>query len=223
MNIPPYQMNTNSHFETLSFKKRLLLIALTIAIQSLYFPINRLMHGGVTIKTIFDPFPLWAVWVVPYVLWEPAWNTCLLYAAYKMEKRMFQALIAALWFTMLSGLTCYVVYPTYIERPALIGHDIFTEILRWLYANDNVYNAFPSGHIYIITIIALFYARWRPQQRWVWVGIIIIVSLSTLFTVQHYLPDIFGGLAFAWVGYRFGLWWIEFHPLEMRRAKRPIT
>jgi membrane-associated phospholipid phosphatase len=208
----------------MSLKKRFALVVITVAIQILYFPINRLMQGGVMIKTIFDPFPLWAVWVVPYMLWEPTWIICLLYAAWKMEAQMFRAFVAAMWFTMLSGLTSFVVYPTYIERPTLVGQDIFTEMLRWLYTNDDVYNAFPSGHLYIITVIALFYTRWHPQGRWVWIAYITMVSFSTLFTVQHYLPDIFGGIALGWIGYHVGMWWnTQWTIIKMRRASSRVS
>jgi membrane-associated phospholipid phosphatase len=33
----------------------------------------------------------------------------------------------------------------------------------------------------------------------------MVVVLSTLFTRQHYLLDLLGGLAIAWLGYRFGI------------------
>jgi membrane-associated phospholipid phosphatase len=35
---------------------------------------------------------------------------------------------------------------------------------------------------------------------------VVIVALSTLFTHQHYLIDPLGGLAIAWIGYRFGMY-----------------
>jgi membrane-associated phospholipid phosphatase len=49
--------------------------------------------------------------------------------------------------------------------------------------------------------------------------ILIIVSLSTLFTGQHYVADIFGGLLVAFMGYHFGLRWARFALLHNRPAK----
>ncbi len=75
-------------------------------------------------------------------------------------------------------------------------------MLRWVYSNDKAYNAFPSGHVYFTTLIALFWARWYPRWRWVWAGSVVVVGLATLFTHQHYLLDPVGGLTLAWIGYR---------------------
>lgn len=68
-----------------------------------------------------------------------------------------------------------------------------------------MYNAFPSGHVYITTLIALFWSRWFPKWRWALSVTAVIVILATLFTKQHYLPDPIGGLALAWFGYRTGI------------------
>ncbi len=37
----------------------------------------------------------------------------------------------------------------------------------------------------------------------------IVVTLSTLFTGQHNLPDPIGGIIWAFAGYRFGWWWVK--------------
>ena len=87
-----------------------------------------------------------------------------------------------------------MLFPTYIERPLLIGNDWATELLRYVYGNDDVYNAFPSGHVYLTTVISLFWMEWYPRYRWLWIAIVVSVLLSTLFTHQHYLPDLAGGL-----------------------------
>jgi membrane-associated phospholipid phosphatase len=58
----------------------------------------------------------------------------------------------------------------------------------------------------------LFYARWYPRLRLLWLGILIVVGLSTLFTGQHYILDVIGGIFLGWVGYRFGLWWAAARP-----------
>jgi len=42
-----------------------------------------------------------------------------------------------------------------------------------------------------------------------WIVILIIIPLSTLFTGQHYILDVVAGFAVGWVGYRFGLWWVD--------------
>jgi membrane-associated phospholipid phosphatase len=82
------------------------------------------------------------------------------------------------------------------------------------------YDAFPSGHIYITTLLALFFSRWYPRQKLLWFLILVIVSFSTLFTGQHYILDVIGGYAVAFSGYHFGLWWTGFLPSQKRPGKR---
>jgi membrane-associated phospholipid phosphatase len=60
--------------------------------------------------------------------------------------------------------------------------------------------------VYQTALICLFYNHLYPNHPGVWIGIVVIVALSTLFTRQHYLVDPFGGLAIAWFGYRLGLY-----------------
>jgi membrane-associated phospholipid phosphatase len=93
--------------------------------------------------------------------------------------------------------------------------------LNWIYATDHMYNAFPSGHVYITTLIALFWSRWFPKWRWLWIATVIVVVFATLFTHQHYLPDPIGGLALAWFGYRIGLWCVTDNLLTRRQTMKP--
>jgi membrane-associated phospholipid phosphatase len=53
-----------------------------------------------------------------------------------------------------------------------------------------------------------------------WVLILLIVSLSTLFTGQHYILDVLGGYLIALAGYYFGLWWAGFFPAQKRIDKQ---
>lgn len=190
-------------------RKRLTWLVALFVVQWLYFPINRTVTGGVVLSVPWDKFfPLWPIWVVPYLLSLAWWAACFVWAAWKMEEDLYEAFAVGLIAVMLSSYVVYILYPTYVVRPALEGEDPFTRIMRLLYQNDQVNNAFPSGHTYNTVMIALFWSRWRPQWRWLWWAITVIVMLSTLYTRQHNLPDPVGGIVFAWAGYRCGLWWV---------------
>lgn len=187
---------------------RLRWLLLLFAVQLLYFPINRTVTGGIVLDTPWDVwFPLWTIWVIPYLLSLVWWTGCLIWATWKMEPATYRAFVVSFVAVMLISYIIYIVYPTYVIRPPLQGNDLLTEAMRLLYANDQVNNAFPSGHTYNTVLIALFWWRWYPQQRWLWLAITIIILLSTLFTRQHNLPDLVGGVVLAWLGYRLGLWW----------------
>jgi membrane-associated phospholipid phosphatase len=174
---------------------------LVVCAASLYFPLNRKLTGGFNLSTWLDAkVPLWPVWVVPYLLCLPGW------AAWKMDEELFRSFVSACLFVLLSAALFYYFFPTYVERPILSGSNWAVKILQRVYQNDGIYNAFPSGHVYQTSLICLFYNRLYPNHPWFWIGIVVIVALSTLFTRQHNLTDPLGGLAIAWLGYRFGLY-----------------
>jgi membrane-associated phospholipid phosphatase len=196
-------------------KARLVRLIVLFTAQFMYFPINRIVQGGVVLTVPWDDyFSLRPVWVLPYLLSLVWWISCFIWAAWKMEGDFYRAFVISLVSVMLVSYVVYVVYPTYIVRPPLESNGLWTRILAHLYANDRVNNAFPSGHTYNTVMIALYWSRWHPRQRWLWFTITIIVLLSTLYTRQHNLPDLLGGIVFAWLGYCFGLWWVTRRPKE---------
>ena len=190
-------------------RMRLVWLAVLLALQFLYIPINRTVQGGVVLATSWDYlFPLWPVWVIPYLLSLVWWMGCFAWAAWKMDDDLFRAFVISMVLVMLASYLVYVFYPTYVVRPSPQGDGWLTQVVALLYKGDRVNNAFPSGHTYNTVMITLYWWRWKPRQRWLWLTITIVVLLSTLFTRQHNLPDLIGGIVFAWLGYRFGLWWV---------------
>jgi membrane-associated phospholipid phosphatase len=187
--------------------KRLIFFALLFGIQLLYFPLNRFLQGGVEFKTTWDAYiPVWPVWVVPYSLICVWWIVAYLWAAWRMDEHLYEAFFLASAIMQVTALMIFTFFPTYVPRTPLVSNDLFAQWLNWIYSNDHAYNAFPSGHVYITTLIALFWLRWYPKWRWLWISTIVIIFLATLFTGQHHLPDPIGGLALAWFSYYLGLW-----------------
>ena len=204
----------------MSSLKRLIWCALLFGIQSLYFPLNRFLKGGIEFKTPLDDYiPLWSLWVVPYVIIYIWWIAAFLWAAWKMDERSYEAFFTAAAFVCVAGLMIFALFPTYVVRPPAAGTDWPTQLLNYIYANDHMYNAFPSGHVYVTTLIALFWSRWYPKWKWLWVSSMIVIALATLFTHQHYLPDPIGGLVLAWIGYRIGLLCVS----GRQRIQQPIA
>ena len=200
--------------------KRLIWCALLFGIQALYFPLNRFLQGGVEFKTVMDDYvPLWPIWVIPYGVICIWWIVAQLWAAWRMEERLYESFFIASAFANVTALTIYTVFPTYVIRPEVFASDWTSHLLNWVYANDYDYNAFPSGHVYITTLIALFWSIWFPKWKWLWIATVIVIALATLFTHQHYLPDPIGGLALAWFGYRIGLWCVA----DRNMAQQPVV
>jgi membrane-associated phospholipid phosphatase len=192
---------------TMTPKTRLAWLIAVFVVECLYVPINRIMQGGVVLAIPWDRFfPLWPIWAIPYLLSLAWWAGCFIWAAWRMEDDLYQAFVFSLLTVMLVSYVVYIVYPTYVVRPSVHGDDWLNQMIAFLYLNDRANNAFPSGHAYNTVLIALFWWRWLPRQRWLWLTITVVVLLSTLYTRQHNLPDLLGGILFAWLGYRLGLW-----------------
>ena len=213
---------SHSHLKntkTISLYTRILLVFLACCIQAIYVPTSFRTSGGIEPKLPIDIFPVWPVWVVPYLLCHPVWFFSLVWIILKMEERLFRATVAACFLTFAVGTTTFIFFPTYVKAPTLEGDNIFVLLLDIIYKNWGRYDAFPSGHVYITTLLALFYNRWYPNKKFLWTSIVIVVSLSTLFTGQHYIIDVLGGLVVAFAGYHFGLWWAGFLPNQKRACK----
>jgi len=189
---------------------RFVWLVVLLMVQLLYVPISRIVRGGVVLETPWDAhIPLWPIWAIPYLLSLVWWCGCYTWAAWKMDIHLWKSFLISNFAVVLVSYVIYLVYPSYVHRPPLPErHSWQIEWVRLIYHLDRPYNAFPSGHAYNTVLIALFWCRWHPQQCWLWIGMTVIILLSTLFTRQHNLPDLIGGVALAAMGYRFGLWWV---------------
>ncbi|MGD8793450.1 MAG: phosphatase PAP2 family protein [Anaerolineae bacterium] len=198
-----------------AWSTRLKWLAILLIVQCLYFPINRIMKGGVILEIPWDAyFPLRPVWIAPYLLSLAWWTGCYIWAAWKMADRAYQALFISVITVALISYAIYILYPTYVVRPAVEPDGLASRWVVHLYANDRVNNAFPSGHTYNTVLVTLYWSRFYPRGRPLWVAIAVVILLSTLYTRQHNLPDLLGGIVLACFGYWFGLWWTGRHQME---------
>jgi membrane-associated phospholipid phosphatase len=205
-----------------SIARRFLYILIIIGIQMIYIPTSNRALGGIEPRLPIDVFPIWPVWVVPYVLCYPLWLFGFLWAIFKMDDRMFRSFVMAFLITCALSVSIFIAFPTYVREASFVGNDFFTVLLRFIHENWGRYNAFPSGHIYITALLAFFYTRWYPNQRTLWTIVLALVSLSTLFTAQHYIVDILGGLLVAWIGVALGMKWMDTSVLTAAPAKKRL-
>jgi membrane-associated phospholipid phosphatase len=96
----------------------------------------------------------------------------------------------------------FVVYPTVALRPdEVTGEGFAVWGLRALYASDPPYNCFPSLHVAHSFVSALACFRVHRPVGILAMIVATLVALSTLFTKQHYVLDVIGGVALALVAY----------------------
>jgi membrane-associated phospholipid phosphatase len=185
-----------------------------------YIPTSNRLTGGFEPKLPIDIFPVSAVWVLPYVLCYLLWFVSFLWIIVKLEDRAFRSFVTACMLTFAMGALTFIFFPTYVRPVVIEGSDIFSSVLRIIHENWGRYDAFPSGHVYITTLLALFFGHWYPRYKLLWIVILAVVSLSTLFTAQHYIIDVVGGYLVALGGYHFGLWWTGFYRTQKQASKR---
>ena len=161
------------------------------------------MGGGITTYLPIDAkIPLSPIWAFPYLLSILWWVGALVWATFKMEYKRFLHFSLCLSITITISYAVYILYPTYVDRPKIIEQDFLSQLVNFIYGNDKPYNALPSGHTYTTLIISIFWFYWKPKQRFLWVGIAVVVILSTLFTKQHAILDLVSAAVLVIICYR---------------------
>jgi membrane-associated phospholipid phosphatase len=95
----------------------------------------------------------------------------------------------------------YLAYPTLLPRPTLAADGFFPWTLQLIYDIDPPRNCFPSLHVAWAFVAALSCYRVHRgvgSAALVWAS---LIAVSTLFTEQHYVVDVIGGVVMAGVAY----------------------
>jgi membrane-associated phospholipid phosphatase len=165
---------------------------------------------------IDQALPVVPPFAVPYVSLQPfIYGSLVIFLLFRA--RIFQSAVLSMIATFLVSYIFFAFLQTYVDRPVLTGDDVFTRMVRDVYAGDHPFNDFPSLHVSTSTIIAIHWWRFNRKYTWplvIWAG---LIALSTVMIRQHYVADIAGGLALA-----FGTSWVFLRLLgpEPRNATR---
>lgn len=156
--------------------------------------------------TDFDAIlPVRSGWIIIYLLSYAFWIWGYVVCSKANEdshKDWFHFFAADLLGKVASGIT-FVVLPTTNIRPDL-GSGIFDQMLLWIYSMDMPYNLFPSLHCFN-SWMCFIVLRGNKNVRgttkvFAFVGAVAI-CLSTQFTKQHVIVDVFSAIALAEVCY----------------------
>lgn len=158
-----------------------------------------LNHGPAVLhlrSALDDLIPLVPVFVIPYVSLEPlAYLTLVIFLL--TNTRIFKSACLSMISALLVSYIFYIFLQTEMIRPALAGSDIFTQLIRQVYAADNPYNDFPSLHTSLSTILAIHWLRAERRIGIVFAIWTALIVASTVFVKQHYVADIASGLLLA--------------------------
>ena len=153
----------------------------------------------------WDPvrsFPFVSAFVVPYL---SAYALPFLAAFSPLGRAAYRRLAAVVAGTIAFSAACFVLWPLTIARPDLGLGSSFDRLLAALYAADRPTDLFPSLHVSLSFLFALAVGRGRPRLRPWTLAWATLIAVSTLFTRQHYVVDVIGGVVVAWIAWRIFL------------------
>lgn len=173
-----------------------------------------LNHGPnrLFLRTPLDQaLPVVPIFAVPYVSLQPViYASLVIFLLFRA--RLLQSAGLSLTAAFLISYVFFAFLQTFVERPTLTGGDVFSQLVRDVYAGDHPFNDFPSLHVATSSIIAIHW--WRFSRRTGYVAAIwaVLVAMSTVLIRQHYLADVAGGLILAFATSLFFLRLIDRQP-----------
>lgn len=158
-----------------------------------------------------DLFPIVPVFIVPYI-WSYLFWAMGPMAVSRCKVSHFKDFMAAWLLSCLVGAVILMLMPTYMNRVeeglySVEGSGFFVRLMQFWYSLDGgelAYNLFPSFHCINSTVCCLGVLGRKEIPKWYRVYSLIttvLIYLSTLYVKQHFLPDVFGGIAIAAVCY----------------------
>jgi len=151
---------------------------------------------------IDDYIPFVKYFVVPYLFWFIYMALGFLYLAVVSKKDFYK-----LCLYMFGGMyLCYVLYLLFPNgqnlRPIITENDVFSRMIKYIYATDTPTNVAPSIHVFnsIAVHVALVNChQFREKRRWRLASFIcmIIISASTVLIKQHSIKDVMWSVLLA--------------------------
>ena len=145
------------------------------------------------------PLLEWTIW--PYLLLAG----CSILPFFLRSRTVISQTLWALMCGYSINLLIFALFPTAYPRIAAIpGAGWQHEAFAWLFSVDSPANCFPSGHITgpMIGFWALAVENFR-WHRIIWM-VFLLLCPTILTTKQHYMVDLFGGVATGLIGIWIG-------------------
>ena len=172
----------------------------------IYMPCFAYLESHVTTKfhiihtPLDDYIPFVEYFIIPYLLWFVYIAVTVGYFFFTDVKAYYK-LTAFLFTGMTIFLIISAIYPNGLElRPDTFPRDnIFTDMVKQLYAMDTPTNVLPSIHVFnsIGVYIAIAHDERLSSIKWIRYGALILSSLiilSTMFTKQHSALDVIAAI-----------------------------
>lgn len=135
------------------------------------------------------------IYFVCYVFWVVNYILCCRFDE-KQAKRFAYA-------DLIGKTVCFIFYivaPTTMQRPEIVGSNVFDGLMRFLYAIDAPDNLCPSIHCFVSWMAYIGMRgdnRYSRKYRVFSLVFAILVCISTLTTKQHVIVDVVAGVVLA--------------------------
>jgi 1-acyl-sn-glycerol-3-phosphate acyltransferase/membrane-associated phospholipid phosphatase/predicted protein tyrosine phosphatase len=139
--------------------------------------------------------PFWPAMILPYLSIDAFFIAAPFLCRDRDELRLFTRRVAA---AVLTAGVCFLLMPLRFafERPVADGW--LGMLFQQFTSLDRPFNLFPSLHVTLTVILAHTYRRHtRGVLQFAVVAWFLLIGLSTVFTYQHHVVDVGGGLALA--------------------------
>ncbi|MCQ4635532.1 phosphatase PAP2 family protein [Anaerovorax odorimutans] len=180
-----------------------ILLAYAFYLISVHIPMERhVIH-----VPLDDMIPFCEIFVIPYIWWYGFISGPLVWFFIKSREDFLDLgiyLLMGMWICS----AFFLIYPTSIDflPQEFPRNNLFTFLIKLLYAADNPANVFPSIHCFESTAICI--AIWKskrwgkfPKPRAVGLASAVLICLSTVFIKQHSVLDLAAGVLLALILY----------------------
>ncbi|PIZ00463.1 hypothetical protein COY62_02430 [bacterium (Candidatus Howlettbacteria) CG_4_10_14_0_8_um_filter_40_9] len=141
--------------------------------------------------------PTIPIFIIPYLFATVTFIAIPIFLYIKLDFSKTKIYLLAQTIASLISYIIFYTFPTSVIRELINGDGVFDNALRWLHTADRASAAFPSGHVFQSIIIGYFLWKYFPKSKPYILIILPLIIVSTVFLKQHYIPDIFGGIAVA--------------------------
>jgi len=100
----------------------------------------------------------------------------------------------------------YVLFPSFYPRIPIEATTLSEQFLNLTRTIDGAHNTFPSGHVTFAWLLTFCISHATSARKFAWLKPAyalwaVLISVSTLVLKQHYIFDVFSGLALAIICY----------------------
>jgi len=188
------------------YLKKIIALFVFLVVTSGYFFVNlyndfRMEQGLIPTIWAFgidDYIPFTRFAVIPYISWYIYVAFTIIFLMFSRQSNSYFRFIYSMIAGALVSYFIFIIFPTHVPRPELSGNDIFTLLTLSIYNADAPYNCFPSMHVLYAFFCFVFLQNKFTGKNYIKLlnlCIFIVICASTVYTKQHYTPDILGGIA----------------------------